>query len=257
MHLAGRARATARHRASRRPRLRPRARQSRPRQSPAAWHAFPPGHTNGSARRGRRLRCSDPGSRRGSAPRRSRSARRSDSRETRVVSGGTCPRITASSPPRRSAAGQRLEQLARVRMLRRSEELLARRHLDDLARHTSPPTRCAICATTPRSCVISSIAMPLSRCSPAQQVQHLRLDGDVERRRRLVGDQQIRLGGERHGDHDALLHAAGQLERIFAQAPRGIRDADRLAAAPARACASPRRAGRYAAPAPRRSAARR
>ena len=43
-----------------------------------------------------------------------------------------------------------------------------------------------------------------------QQVEDLRLDGDVERRRRLVGDQQRGLAGQRHGDHDPLAHAAGQ-----------------------------------------------
>jgi hypothetical protein len=37
-----------------------------------------------------------------------------------------------------------------------------------------------------------------------QELEDLRLDGDVERGRRLVGDQQVRLVGERHGDHDAL-----------------------------------------------------
>ena len=41
-----------------------------------------------------------------------------------------------------------------------------------------------------------------------QQVQHLRLDGDVERRRRLVGNEQLRPPGERNGNHHALLHAA-------------------------------------------------
>ena len=38
--------------------------------------------------------------------------------------------------------------------------------------------------------------------------QDLRLDRDVERRGRLVGDQQLRAAGERHGDHHALAHAA-------------------------------------------------
>ena len=37
-----------------------------------------------------------------------------------------------------------------------------------------------------------------------QQVEHLRLDGHVERGRRLVGDQQLRPAGERHRDHHAL-----------------------------------------------------
>ncbi len=57
------------------------------------------------------------------------------------------------------------------------------------------------------------IAIP-SRCwRLVEQRQDLRLDGDVERRRRLVGDQQLRLVGERHRDHHALAHAAGELVR--------------------------------------------
>ena len=47
-----------------------------------------------------------------------------------------------------------------------------------------------------------------------QQLDDLRLHGDVERGGRLVGDEQIGLVGERHGDHDALALAAGQLVRI-------------------------------------------
>ena len=54
----------------------------------------------------------------------------------------------------------------------------------------------------------------------AQQLQHLGLHGDVERRRRLVGDEQFRLQRQPHGDHGALLHAAGELVRIFARAAR-------------------------------------
>ena len=52
-----------------------------------------------------------------------------------------------------------------------------------------------------------------------QQIENLRLDGDVERRRRLVGDDQLRIAGDRHGDHHALVHAAGQLMRKRAQPP--------------------------------------
>ena len=62
--------------------------------------------------------------------------------------------------------------------------------------------------------------MPCSRLQVRQQVQDLRLDGDVERRRRLVGDQQLRLAGERHRDHHALAHAAGELVRIVVEALR-------------------------------------
>jgi len=42
----------------------------------------------------------------------------------------------------------------------------------------------------------------------AQEVEDLRLDRDIERGRRLVGDQQLRLTGQRHRDHCALAHSA-------------------------------------------------
>ena len=58
------------------------------------------------------------------------------------------------------------------------------------------------------------------------QLQDLRLDRHVERRGRLVGDQEFRVAGERHGDHHALAHAAGELMWIFAHAPRRLRDAN-------------------------------
>ena len=47
------------------------------------------------------------------------------------------------------------------------------------------------------------------------QLEDLRLDGDVERGGRLVGDQHLRLAGERHGDHGALAHAARQVVRVL------------------------------------------
>ena len=48
----------------------------------------------------------------------------------------------------------------------------------------------------------------------AQQVEDLRLDRDVERRDRLVGDQQLGLERERAGDADPLALAAGELVRV-------------------------------------------
>ena len=41
-----------------------------------------------------------------------------------------------------------------------------------------------------------------------EQLQHLRLNRDVERGRRLVRDEDARTAGERRGDHRALAHAA-------------------------------------------------
>ena len=59
-----------------------------------------------------------------------------------------------------------------------------------------------------------------------QQLQDLRLHGDVERGRRFVGDQKIGTVGERHGDHHPLALAAGELVRIGAGSLRRIGDAD-------------------------------
>ena len=46
-----------------------------------------------------------------------------------------------------------------------------------------------------------------------EQVDDLRLDGDVEGRHRLVADDQLRAEGERPGHPDALPLAAGELRR--------------------------------------------
>ena len=89
-------------------------------------------------------------------------------------------------------------------------------------------TRSAISATTPRSCVMRSSARPSFRCSVAQQVENLRLDRDVERRRRLVGDDERRLARQRHRDQRALAQAAGQLMRIVAHAQLRLGDAHRV-----------------------------
>ncbi len=42
-----------------------------------------------------------------------------------------------------------------------------------------------------------------------QQIEDLRLHGDVKRGRRLIGDQQVRIVGKRHGNHHALALPAG------------------------------------------------
>ena len=52
---------------------------------------------------------------------------------------------------------------------------------------------------------------------PLEQGNDLRLDRDVERRGRLVGDDQLRLAGERQGDHDPLPHAARELVRVLVE----------------------------------------
>ena len=59
-----------------------------------------------------------------------------------------------------------------------------------------------------------------------QQPQDLGLDGHVERGGRLVGDQQLRLAGQRHRDHHALAQAAGQLVRVRVEPLGRARNAD-------------------------------
>ena len=75
------------------------------------------------------------------------------------------------------------------------------------------------------------------RLQALQKLQDLRLDGHVERGRRLVGDQDVGIVGERHGDHHALPLAAGKLVRIGVDAP--LRAAG---SAPAAGARSPARA---------------
>ena len=48
---------------------------------------------------------------------------------------------------------------------------------------------------------------------PAEELEDLGLDRDVEGRRRLVRDHELGLEGEGHRDHHALAHAAGELVR--------------------------------------------
>ena len=59
-----------------------------------------------------------------------------------------------------------------------------------------------------------------------EQIEDLRLDGDVQSGGRFVGDEQARAVDDGHGDHDALAHAAGKLMRIIAVAARGVGDGD-------------------------------
>ena len=98
----------------------------------------------------------------------------------------------------------------------------------------------AISATTPRSCVISMIAMPVSRCSSRSRS---RICAWIVTSSAVVGSSAISsagLAGQRHRDHHALAHAARELVRILvdalARAP-GCRPARSISIARARAVA--------------------
>ncbi len=67
--------------------------------------------------------------------------------------------------------------------------------------------------------------------SPAQileQGQDLRLNCDVERCGRLVGDQQLRFVGQGHRDHHALAHPARELVRELIDTSLGVGNAHHL-----------------------------
>ncbi len=108
-------------------------------------------------------------------------------------------------------------------MLRRAEELLACGDLDDLARvHYGDALRhLRDDAQVVRDEQDRHVALGLQL---REQIEDLRLDGDIERGGRLIGDQHLGIGRERRRDHDALLLAARELERVLLDAALHIRD---------------------------------
>ena len=59
-----------------------------------------------------------------------------------------------------------------------------------------------------------------------QKIEYLRLNGHVERGRRLVGNQDFRSTGQGRRDHRALAHTARKLVRVTVILPLGIGKAD-------------------------------
>ena len=124
----------------------------------------------------------------------------------------------------RAAARLRLEEPARVGVARaRRRPSGDRPGLDDLAlRHHADAVR----HLAHDAEVVGDEQHAPCRSARAGRggVQDLGLDGDVERGGGLVGDQQVGLVGERHGDHHALALAARELVRVGARGaarPRG------------------------------------
>ena len=64
------------------------------------------------------------------------------------------------------------------------------------------------------------------RLQRLHQLQDLGLNGHVQRGGGLVSDQDIRLTGQCHGDHDALAHAAGKLVWVLLHALFRLVDVD-------------------------------
>jgi hypothetical protein len=59
-----------------------------------------------------------------------------------------------------------------------------------------------------------------------EELEDLRLHGDVEGGGGLVGEEELGLAGECDGDHDALAHAAGELVRVVVEACARVVDSD-------------------------------
>ena len=110
---------------------------------------------------------------------------------------------------RGSAIGHGTHQGGGVGVLRLAEDLVGRSKLDELA---DIHHRDAVGDVAHHRKVVGDEeeGQFQARLQLEQQVQHLRLDRDVERRDRLVGHDEARVGGERPGDADALALAAAE-----------------------------------------------
>ncbi len=129
--------------------------------------------------------------------------------------GTSPPRTTCSRPGlhRRVRDGHRREQGLRVGVLGVLVERLPVRDLDDLAQiHHGHPV--GDVAHHREVVGHEQVGQPELGLELLQQVDDLGLDRDVQRRDRLVADDQARLHGQRPGDADALALAARQLVRV-------------------------------------------
>ena len=109
--------------------------------------------------------------------------------------------------------GKGVGQAHRVGMARPRQHLADRAGLDHLARihHDDPVAHIGDDADVVRHQHDREAEALLQ---VAQRVEHLALHDHVERRHRLVGDQQLRIERQRQRDADALAHAAGELVRV-------------------------------------------
>ena len=151
----------------------------------------------------------------------------------------------------------RAQQADRVGMLRIGEQRRRPARSRRSCRRTSPRTSSATSAMTPRSWVMIRIAMPSRRCRSLQQVEDLRLDGDVERGGRLVGDQQRaarRRAPWRSSRAGACRPTGGAGSRRSAAAAEGMRTSSSISMA--RVLRRLRREPGVGQDAPRRSAGR-
>ena len=121
----------------------------------------------------------------------------------------------------------------------RREQRLGRPRLDDAAQvHHRDPL-----GDLPHDGEVvgdEEVGQPAVALQVGQQVEHLRLHRDVERRDRLVADDEARLDRERPRDPDALALATGELVRDSASAYPGSSPTSSSSAATRRPTSAPR-----------------
>ena len=133
---------------------------------------------------------------------------------------------------------QGTEERLRVRVLRVVEQLVHRCLLHDLPRvHDEDVVGCLgddahVVRDDDHRHVV---ALP----QVVEEVEHGGLHGHVERGRGLVGDQELRVAGERDRDHHALAHAAREAVRVVVEPLGGTRDLRPPPAARSPSCARP------------------
>jgi hypothetical protein len=66
------------------------------------------------------------------------------------------------------------------------------------------------------------------RAQLPEQIEDAGLDRDVERRCRLVGDQDLGVAGKRHRDHHALAHTARELVGVLVDATARVGDVNEV-----------------------------
>ena len=181
----------------------------------------------GSARPGRRSPGAAPPAAARSRPGRrwQRGAKRQPSGSA-SGSGGT-PGIGGRQLARSADLREGAQQALRVRVLRLAEDVARSGPVSAIWPPYMIATRSHVSAITDRSCVIRSIAEPEVAPQLLEQLEDLGLRHHVERRRRLVADDQLRVAGERERDHHALAHAARELVRVLAGARRADADVAR------------------------------
>ena len=124
-------------------------------------------------------------------------------------------------------------------MLRRLQDLQRRARLDDLALVHHDEVLGALCGEPQVMGNEEHGRAEFTREEP-EVVEDLALHGHVEGRRRLVGDEQLRPGGEPDREQRTLPHATGKLVRVLLDASLRVRQArlaqqarDTVAGAPA------------------------